>query len=173
MSAALNQPHCSVCYLADDHENKEIRPNKVLIPELVDFSDSSEFAPVSQSHGLASQETAGDFVGKRFILLDGQKWFKILNNSKLIEELEVEFGKNESIKSLIEGDDILKTVTDLQPFVSTVLYLFWPNLPSIKVDTDNIEVLVRDWVYKLSSSIINQMLDIPQVDERTYRLEKA
>lgn len=53
------------------------------------------------------------------------------------------------------------------------MYDLWANLPNIKVNTNTVEVLVRDCIYEFSPSKINQIFDIPQVDERTHRMKMA
>lgn len=94
-----------------------------------------------------------------------------LRENKFSEEKVILFGEDDPVRNVIEGTRMLRTVTDVQPFVSEVVWEFWGNLPSVKVESDVVEVLIQNWVYEFSSSRINQLFGLEYVDERTHMMQ--
>ncbi|CAL9225140.1 unnamed protein product [Arabidopsis halleri] len=80
----------------------------------------------------------------------------------------VRFNSADAQKSidLIVNAGLLRTVTEIQDAPSEVLWEFWSNLPSVKVESATVDVLVRDWVYEFSPARINALFGLPAVDER-------
>lgn len=74
---------------------------------------------------------------------------------------------------MITDAGLIKTVTEIKPYVSEVVWEFWANLPSVKVETDSVEVFVRDRLYEFSAAQINALYGLQSVDARTHQVQTA
>jgi len=78
---------------------------------------------------------------------------------------------DEAVRSFIEKAGLIRTVTDLKPYKEELVFEFWANLPTVKVDTTNVGVLVRNWEYEFSPENINELFGLASVDVRQQRMD--
>lgn len=126
-----------------------------------------------ENRGGAAQ--GQDFDSTWFISHDAWSRYVAFSQGKerFIEEREIALGKSDPIRKLIDGMQMLTTVTNIKSFDSDVVLEFWANFPKGKSETGIKEVLVRDWMYEFSASRINNHFGLKDVDERTHKVNFA
>jgi len=74
---------------------------------------------------------------------------------------------------VISEAGLLNTVTGIQGFEEEVVYEFWANLPSVRVEGDSVKVLVRGFECEFSPAKINALFYMQHVRARTQRIQTA
>ena len=116
---------------------------------------------------------SSSFDGIRFVSAEAEKRYAQFSQRNFIEEVELSRKRNEAAREFIEQAGLIRTATKFKPFIKNLVFEFWANLPTVKVDTLKVSVLVRNWEYELSPEKINEMYGLPSVDARQQRIYTA
>jgi len=116
---------------------------------------------------------SSSFDGIRFVSTEAEKRYAQFSQRNFIEEVELSRKTNEAAREFIEQAGLIRTVLKFNPFTENLVFEFWANLPTMKVDTYKVRVLVRNREYELSPGKINEMYGLPSVDARQQRMDIA
>jgi len=120
--------------------------------------------------GIAASSS---FIGIRFVSAVAEKRYAQFSHRNFIEEVELSRKTDEAAREFIEKAGLIRTIIGFKPFTEELVFEFWANLPTVKVDMYKVSVLVQNWEYEVSPEKINTLYGLPSINARQQRMDMA
>jgi len=91
--------------------------------------------------GVAASST---FEETWFVSREAEKRYAYFSHKNIIVEEGLSRKTDDKFREFIYDAGLIRTVSELKPFEEELVFEFWANLPTVKVDTTSVSVMVRN-----------------------------